>query len=183
MNAAQFYDAFLAGWSMAPNPVSLKRMSGPTLKWKASTAAGAVHFAFATNSKTAGLLPNLPGEFRLSVHWNHGVGPERRKDPVSWFQYTTDSDAQAYAALQRRALAKFLAQPGKAALREIYPYANDPTCLPRANFDEFACYFDAEDARGWGLWYAGLVESWLDRFSASPETFNDWCWRVLWPDR
>lgn len=182
MNAAQFYEGFLQGWTTAAVPSSLKRLAGKTLKWKSLSSVGAVSFAFATNPKTAGLLPHLPGEFRLGVSWARMVGVARKADDVSWFQYTSEADAQTYASLQRVALEKFLAQPGKAALREIFNYSNDPSWLPRPNFDEFGYYFDATDASAWGHWYGSRMEQWLEQFARAPEGFNDWCWRVLWPN-
>lgn len=180
MNAQQFYDAFLLGWGAPQCPVPLKRMAGRTLKWKAATPVGALTFAFATNARTAGLLPHLPGEFRLGIGWDHHDGAVRKSDVVSWFQFATNDDSKTYAAQQRAALEKFLAQPDKAALREIYNYTNDPSWLPCPNFDEFAYYFDAADAESWGRWYGTRIASWLERFTAAPEAFNDWCWRVLW---
>ena len=182
MNAAQFYEAFLHGWAVAQSHAPLKRLAGKTLKWKLATAEGSVTFAFATNAKTAGLLPHLPGEFRLGIRWDRKVGQSRKTDDVSWFQYTTAEEAREFGALQRIALEKFLSQPGKAELRGIFNYAADAAWVPRANFDEFAYYFDAADANAWGNWYGARIESWVARFMLAPEDFNTWCWRVLWPN-
>jgi hypothetical protein len=153
------------------------------VKWKSETRAGPVTFAFATNSKTAGLLPHLPGEFRLRVSWTHKTESKREVKEVSWFQYTSETEEREYAELQRMPLGKFLAQPGKEGLRSIYNYAHDPDWLPRANFDEFAYYFDTVDAKAWGNWYASNIGTWQKRFEERPEGFNDWCWRVLWADQ
>lgn len=180
MNAAQFYEAFLDGWTHAQARAPLKRLAGKTLKWKSTTPAGAITFAFATNSKAAGLLPHLPGEFRLRIRWNRKNDDVTKTDDVSWFQYTTEEEARKFGALQRTVLEKFLAQPGKQELRGIYNYSADPAWLPRPNFDEEIYYFDAADARAWGHWYAVSMAPWLERFTAAPETFNAWCWRVLW---
>ncbi len=182
MNTAQFYEAFLDGWTVAESRSPLKRLAGKTLKWKSVTPVGTITFAFATNSKTAGLLPHLPGEFRVGIRWNRKMGESRKTDEVSWFQYTTDEEAREFGALQRSVLEKFLSQPGKAGLREIFNYSSDPTWLTKANFDEFAYYFDAADANAWGRWYGTKVESWIARFTLAPESFNAWCWRVLWSD-
>lgn len=181
MNAAQFYEAFLDGWAVAQRDAPLKRLAGRTPKWKAATRVGSLTFAVATHSKTAGLLPHLPGEFRLGIRWDRKAGDARRSDGVSWFQYTTEEDAREYGALQRAALEKFLSQPGKAQLRAIFNYASDPSWLPRANMDEFAYYFDAGDATAWGRWYGARMGSWMVRFEAAPEDFDAWCWRVLRP--
>jgi hypothetical protein len=183
MNASQFYSAFDSGWSLAAPTPDLRRLAGSTTRWKASLPAGGVTLAFATNAKTAGLLPHLPGEFRLHVTWRHKVDGTSTTEKVSWFQYLTEAERRAFATLQRVALEKFLAQPDKEPMRTIYNYANDPEWLPRANFDEFSYYFDAEDASAWGKWYGSLVTEWCSRFDAAPESFNSWCWRVLWPDR
>ncbi len=181
MNAAQFYEAFDDGWS-SNGALALKRLAGTTIKWKASTPAGALTFSIATNPKCAGLVPHLPGEFRLGITWTRRKDGKSVKGDVSWFQYSNEEENLAFAALQRSALEKFLAQPGKEGLRSIYNYANDPAWLPRANFDEYAYYLDPDDARAWGRWYGGHVAPWIERFERAPECFNDWCWRVLWPD-
>jgi hypothetical protein len=183
MNAAEFYSAFYEGWSSVGTTVLVKQLAGPTLKWKVQIPAASITFAFATNAKTAGLLPHLPGEFRLRISWAHKVEAARKVDEVSWFQYTHDDDNLTFATLQRAALEKFLAQQNKEPLRSIYGYANDPNCVPRANFEEFAYYFDALDARAWGVWYATLLPTWVSRFNEYPESLNDWCWRVLWSDK
>jgi hypothetical protein len=181
MNASQFYAAFLEGWESARIAHPLKRLAGRTLKWKAALPPGTVTFAFATNPKTAGLWPHVPCEFRLTVRWDHGVGDASRADGVAWFQYATDDDARSCAALERCALEKYLAQPGKELLRGVYAYASDPALLPRANFEEFSHSFDEADARAWGQWYGARMDAWLGRFVAAPEAHEDWCWRVLWP--
>jgi hypothetical protein len=182
MTAAQFYQAFLDGWALAASRAPLKRLAGKTLKWKCVTPVGALTFAFATNSKMAGLLPHLPGEFRLGIQWDRKVGGNRKTAEVSWFQYAKDDELREYAALQRTALERFLSQPGKAAMREIFNYSSDHSWLPRANFDEFAYYLDAADAKAWGTWYGERVESWIARFTLAPEDRNTWCWRVLWSE-
>lgn len=183
MNAAQFYAAFDLGWGSAAPSRTLRRLAGPTIKWKATSAVGGLTFAFATNPKTAGLLPNLPGEFRLQVAWSHKSIGKSFSDAVSWFQYTTESERHSFATQQRIALEKYLAQPGKALMRSVYNYTDDPGWLPRANFDEFAYYMDDNDAMAWGAWYASHITEWCSRFEAAPESFNAWCWRVLWADR
>jgi hypothetical protein len=50
-----------------------------------------------------------------------------------------------------------------------------------ANHDEWCHYFDAGDIRSWARWYQGVLGEWFVRFEGQPETFDDWCWRVLWP--
>lgn len=182
MNAAQFYERFNEGFTSAQPRPGLKRLAGRTAKWKIGTSSGDVTFAFATNSKTAGLLPHLPGEFHLRISWSHAVAAERRTDEVSWFQYASASEATVFASMQRAVLEKFLKTSGKEGLRSIYNYSNDPEWLPRANFEECIYYFDASDAHAWGAWYATLLPAWLARFEAQPESFEDWCWRVLWAD-
>ena len=182
MNAAQFYQAFDSGWASIPMSIQLKRLAGKTIKWKVVCPSGSVLLSIATNSKTAGLLPHLPGEYFFRITWNHFEGDEKKSDEVSWFQYTTEQEVAAYAQLQRKALEKFLAQPGKEGLRSIYNYASDPTWLPCANFTEDTYYFDPEDAEEWGRWWAQSLPAWLERFNAQPESLNNWCWRVLWSD-
>lgn len=183
MNAAQFYVAFNAGWSLAAPTRDLQRLAGQTIKWKATSPIGAITFAFATNSKTAGLLPHLPGEFRLLVTWRHKTDGHLISDNVSWFQYATEAEHHDFARLQRTALEKFLAQPGKEPMRCIYNYTSDSEWLPRANHEEFSYYMDRKDASAWGRWYGSLVTAWCSRFEDAPESFNAWCWRVLWADR
>jgi hypothetical protein len=53
--------------------------------------------------------------------------------------------------------------------------------VPRPNVDTFYYYFDADDARKWGVWYGSLIEAWISRFVENPESNEDWAWRVLWP--
>ncbi len=182
MKAQQFYEAFGVGWASVPMPLQLKRLAGKTLKWKLPFPSGSLIFSIATNSKTAGLLPHLPGEYFFGVTWNHIDGNGKKADMVSWFQYVTEEESKAYAQLQRKVLEKFLRQTGKEGLRYIYNYANDPAWLPRANFSEDTYYFDAEDAEVWGRWWAQCLPTWLERFNNHPESFNDWCWRVPWAD-
>jgi hypothetical protein len=183
MNAAQFYAAFDSGWSSVPRVRELRRLAGKTIQWKAAVSVGTLKFSYATNSKTAGLLPNLPGEFRLLITWSRKAAGESRSDGISWFQYSSDRERLAFANLQRSALAKYLAQPGKEPMRSVYNYSNDPQWLPRANFDEFSYYMDASDAFVWGSWYASQIDEWCARFEAAPESFNAWCERVLWAER
>lgn len=180
MNAQQFYEAYDIGWASVPMPIELKRLAGKTIKWKVLCPSGSLIFAIATNPKTAGLLPHLPGEYFFRVTWNHSDENGKKADEVSWFQYATREESAAYAQLQRQTLEKFLRQPGKEGLRSIYNYASDPTWLPRANFSEEIYYFDVEDAEEWGRWWAQSLPAWLERFNAQPESLNDWCWRVLW---
>ena len=182
MNAQQFYEAFDIGWASVPMPIELKRLAGKTIKWKLPCASGSLLLSIVTNSKTAGLLPHLPGEYFFRVTWNHFEGDAKKSDEVSWFQYTTNEEAATYAQLQRSVLEKFLALPGKEGLRSIFNYACDPTWLPRANFSEATFYLDDEDAESWGEWWAQNLPAWLERFNAYPESLNDWCWRVLWSD-
>src|SRR5262249_38830161 len=153
----------------------LRKLAGKTSKWRQPLPGGSLLFAFATNFKTAGLLPHLPGEFILKITWSHGKNPPR-KDYVSLFQYTTDSEAKEFASLQRAALEKFFRQPEKDALRQIYAY--EPDRVPRANIEEYHFYFSAEDARAWGQWYATILPAWTARFTSSPESNEDWAWRV-----
>jgi len=182
MNATQFYSAFENAFLSQSLPQDLRRLAGPTSKWKCKTAVGDLTFAFATNFKTAGLLPHLPGEFRLTVTWSHKKGNERLKDEVSFFQYTTEDENEAYAKLQRQALERFLSHAGKEGLRSIFNYAADPKWLPRPNFDDFGYYFEEDDAQAFGAWYGTMITPWVFRFIEAPESRNDWCWRVLWPD-
>ena len=182
MNAASFYEHFESGFAPVLEALpALKRLAGKTSKWRLRLETGSINFSFATNFKSAGLLPHMPGEFRLTADWTHDVEGKPRKDSVSLFQYTTDDECRQFATLQRAALEKFLRQPGKEPLRAIYPYANEPEWLPRANFDEWCIYFDEDDAAAWGEWYRQILPPWVERFSASPESQDAWAWRVLWP--
>lgn len=107
MNAAQFYQAFEHAF-LSQSPPALQQQAGQTSRWMCKTVVGDLTFAFATNPKTAGLLPHLPGEFRLTINWSHKAGNARRKDEVAFFQYAADEDCGAYAKLQRQVLDKFL---------------------------------------------------------------------------
>jgi len=182
MNAASFYQHFESEFASCAQAVpNLRRASSKSCNWRLPAPDGSLLLSFATNSKAAGLHPDWPGEFRLTARWRHGNASERKDDHVSYFQYTTDAEAAEYAHLQRLALAKFLHQAGKDGMTKLFAYATDPSHLPRANMDEFAYYFDDEDARAWGRWYRHSLPGWIARFVAAPETREDWCWRVLWP--
>jgi hypothetical protein len=182
MNAASFYRHFESEFASSVEALpQLRRASEKTCKWRLPAPDGSLLLSFATNFKCAGLHPEWPGEFRLTATWSHGKGPQRKHDYVSYFQYTTDAEAAEYADLQRRALSKFLRQPGKDSMKRLFDYVTDPSQVPRANFDEFAYYFDEEDACAWGMWYRNSLPGWVARFVAAPETHEDWSWRVLWP--
>ena len=182
MDAASFYRQFESEFASSLGAIpGLRRASAKACKWRVPAPEGSLLLSFATNAKAAGLHPDWPGEFRLTATWSHGRGQQRKDDYVSYFQYTTDAEAAEYAHLQRSALAKFLRQSGKDSMASLFLYATDPSHIPRANGDEFAYYFDDEDARGWGRWYRHSLPGWVARFVAAPETQEDWSWRVLWP--
>lgn len=182
MNAADFYAQFESefGGVRAALP-ALKRSAAKTSKWRLKLANGGIEFAFATNFKTAGLLPELPGEFRLTISWSRSEDGAKKISDVSLFQYTSEAQNAEFAALQRTVLKEYLAQPEKERFRERYVYASDPAWLPRPNMNEWCFYLDAADVRRWGAWYRSLLPGWIERFAASPETNDDWAWRVLWP--
>jgi hypothetical protein len=176
MKAAAFYSHFLEAFDA--KALGLEKLAGKAPKFRRPVAVGTMQLAFEVNPKSSGLLPDhFPGEFRLALEWQR---PERG-DRVVLFQYTTDAEAQAYAQLQREAELKFLRQPGKRSMRALFKYAGDAQALPVANHDEWCHYFDAADIQAWARWYQGVLAEWFARFYAKPETFDDWCWRVLWP--
>ena len=182
MNAGTFYVQFDSEFGGVRTALpQLKRSGAKSSKWRMKLADGGLEFAFATNFKTAGLPPQLPGEFRLRISWTRSDGEAKKASDVSLFQYTSGAENAAFAALQRTALEKYLAQPGKERFRDLYGYASDPAWLPRPNIEEWCYYFDTADARGWGAWYRGLLPAWIERFVAFPEANDDWAWRVLWP--
>ncbi|MGH8444644.1 MAG: hypothetical protein ACREVL_05215 [Solimonas sp.] len=179
MNAAEFYQHFEAALKASGLPPELKRAAGAVSKWKLATPVGGVQLAWATNPKAAGLWPMMPGEFRLKIEWT--APAQKKAQAVDVHQYTTADEKARWAQLQRQAQEKFLAQDGKEGLRAIFAYAADPATLPRANFEEWCHYCDADDARAWGEWFGAVTGPWLARFIAAPESHEDWCWRVLWP--
>ena len=177
MKADRFYEIFEHSFASHIEGLGLKRLAGKSLKLKrADPELGSLTFAFATNAKTSGLLPHMPGEFRLRVLWTRGKGGDKRQNEVSWFQYTTESENSTFVSLQKTSLEKLLAQPDKEWLRRIYPCST-----PRPNFDQYAYYFDEEDVHNWGRWYGELIGVWITRFTQKPESRDDWGWRVLWP--
>jgi hypothetical protein len=183
MKAEEFYRDFEAGFVADSRSFGRKKLAGRTLKFKVETPVGGLAFHFATNSRAAGLLQHhlWPGEFRLLVSWQTGRGQTKRVAGVSIFQYTTEVENGTYAALQRRALRKYLEAGGSDPSGTLTEEANDLGRKPRANFEEWCYYADSADAREWGLWYGNVFGPFIERFVENPESLEDWCWRVLWP--
>ncbi len=183
MNASDFYRHFESGFLAANLPPSFKKLPGKTLKWKYALPDGALHFKFSTNFKVAGLLDQLlwPGEFRLLLEWQQGHSKEMKMSDVSAFQYTNESEVESFCALQRQALGKYFSKRGEEPYGTLAEYLTNPSWKPKPNFQEWCYYCDSEDAKNWGTWYGNLLVPWTERFLASPETLDDWCWRVLWP--
>ena len=180
ITAAAFYDSFESVFGAIRSDLpKLRRYSGKVPKWRHPIPNGAVTFAFVTSARAASLLPQMPGEFRLLVSWNHTVTNAAVQDEVSLFQYTSESDIAAYAAYQRRALQKFLQYPGNASRRDLFPYAADIAWLPRATDEEWCYYFDADDVYAWAEWYCHILPLWLERFVKTPESRHDWTMRVM----
>lgn len=178
MKAEAFYHAFEAGLTAAPLPAVMKRVAGRGSKWKLPLADGHLALAFATNAKVAGLSGHWPGEFRPTIRWTTGTGRDAPARDVSFFQYTLPAENDAHVRLMQQAVAKFFAgtraDPG---LRDLL----DADALPKPNHDRWFYYYDADDADAWGRWFGGVLPGWVARFSAAPESREDWCWRVLWP--
>lgn len=183
MNASEFYRAFESGLISAPLPRDCRRLAGKTSKWKVPIQGGALQFNFSTNSKASGLLDQLlwPGEFRLLLDWHQGTGKAKTISEVSLFQYTTASEVDEFCALQVRALEKYLGSGGPDPYGTLTDQANDREIRPKPNTADWCYYFDEDDARSWGTWFGRLMSPWIERFVTSPESRDDWCWRVLWP--
>lgn len=183
MNAPEFYRHFASGFALATLPPGYKKLAGKTPKWKYPLPDGVLHFKFSTNFKASGLLEQLlwPGEFRLILEWQRSRGNEKNVSEVSPFQYTNESEIASYCALQRHALEKYFNQRGEEPYGPLAEYLINPLWVPTPNTGEWCYYFDSEDAKNWGAWYGNLLALWTERFLASPETLEDWCWRVLWP--
>jgi hypothetical protein len=180
ITAAAFYDSFESVFAAVRGGLpNLRRFSGRVPKWKYRLPDGSVSFAFVTSARAASLLPQMPGEFRLVVTWNHPADSVAVDEEVSLFQYTAEHDIAAYAAYQRRALQKFLQYPGNASRRDLFPYAADIAWLPRATDEEWCYYFDADDVYAWADWYCHILPAWLDRFAAAPESRQHWTKRVM----
>jgi hypothetical protein len=178
MNAAEFYQHFDQRFSLAAGN-GCKRLSGKTSKWKLPIPGGALQFNFATNAKVSGLLGELlwPGEFRLLLYWITGKGADRNQTEVSFFQYTTAPEVDAFCRIERLALQKFLSRKP-----DMTVHLGDrlgPDYAPRANWDRWNYYYDAQDASSWGDWYGGTLNGWVERFVSAPESRDDWCRRVL----
>lgn len=178
MKAIEFYSAFEKGFAPLADRGGLIKFKGKTPKWKLSTSVGDLHFAFAVNPKSVGLLPIFLEDFRLQLWWLTGKGANRKKQKVSIFQYTTVTENQGYAALERQACTKFFTLPGKEYLHATNIYWQDPSWLPRPNIEEFCSYFDEEDARQWGAWYGSIAATFGSRFEVAPESWSDWYSRV-----
>lgn len=97
------------------------------------------------------------------------------------FQYTTDTEAAAFTDILRSALRKYLDARGPDPYGTLREYLTSDLAAPKPNVDTFYYYFDEEDARKWGEWYGLIMESWISRFVANPESNDDWAWRALWP--
>ena len=180
ITAAAFYDTFESVFATIRGELpKLRRYSGRVPKWRHPLANGSISFAFVTSARAASLLPQMPGEFRLVVHWNQSGNSRGVQDEVSLFQYTSDNDIASYAAYQRRALQKFLQYPGNASRRDLFPYAADIAWLPRATDEEWCYYFDADDVYAWAEWYCHILPLWLGRFVEAPESRHDWTMRVM----
>lgn len=180
ITAAAFYDSFESVFGLIRgNLPALRRFSGRVPKWRYRLPNGAISFAFVTSARAASLLPQMPGEFRLVVTWNHPADSGMLDEEVSLFQYMSDSDIASYAAYQRRALQKFLQYPGNASRRDLFPYAADIAWLPRPTDEEWCYYFDADDVYAWAEWYCHMLPTWLERFAAAPESRHHWTLRVM----
>jgi hypothetical protein len=134
--------------------------------------------------EAAGLLDHLlwPGEFRLLLEWHRGRGKEKKVSVVSLFQCTSEADVAAWCALQKQPLEKYLSHGGPDSYGTLAEHANDPTRILKTDPEPWCYYFDAEDAQKWGRWYGNIMVPWTQRFLAFPESKQDWCRRVLWPD-
>src|SRR5688500_5140828 len=180
ITAAAFYDSFESVFATIRGDLpKLRRYSGRVPKWRHPVPNGSVSFAFVTSARAASLLPQMPGEFRLVVSWNHTDNSTAVQDDVSLFQYTSENDIASYAAYQRRALQKFLQYPGNASRRDLFPYAADIAWLPRATDEEWCYYFDADDVFAWAEWYCHILPLWLERFVKTPESRHQWTMRVM----
>ena len=180
ITAAAFYDSFESVFAtIRADAPKLRRFSGRVPRWRYPLRDAFVSFKFVTSARAASLLPQMPGEFRLVVSWNHGSNLGPLEEDVSLFQYLSEADIATYAALQRRALQKFLQYPGNAGRRDLFPYAADVAWLPRPTDEEWCYYFDADDVYAWAEWYCHILPAWLERFDKAPETRHAWTMRVM----
>lgn len=183
MRVAEFYQHFEASFNAQNLPATLKKMAGKTPKWKILINGGALEFKLSTDSRGAGLLELLgwPGEHRMHVKWITGRGADRKVAYVSLFQYTNELEVASFTEIMRNALFKYLGAGGQDPYGSLREDLTSDLFPPRPNIDTFYYYFDAEDARRWGEWYGSILDSWIQRFIANPESNDDWAWRVLWP--
>ena len=182
ITATAFYDCFEAIFNGIGHGLpNLRRCAGHVPKWRLPVSGGSLSFAFVTSARAASLLPQMPGEFRLVVHWSQAANTGAADHEVSLFQYTSDSETAEYAAFQRRALHKFLEYPGNAERRPLFPYAADLAWLPRATDEEWCYYFDADDVCAWAEWYCRILPPWTERFLEAPESRHAWTIRVMQP--
>ena len=178
MNADAFYRAFEPALTAIALPFPMQRSAGRACKWKVPLADGHLLLAFATNAKVAGLAEHWPGEFRPTIRWTAGRGAAAVAHDVSFFQYTLPAENDAFVQLQDRAIAKFFAGTrADSALRDLV----ESGLPPSPQHDRWFHYFDAEDTAAWGRWFNAALPGWHARFTAAPESRDDWAWRVLWP--
>lgn len=181
MKAEEFYQNFDEAFQSCDLPHDLRKLKSKTSKWQIDLPIGKLRFAFATNSKAAGLLPMWPGEFRLQVYWIKGKGKDKKEEYISYFQYTNEEENNRFRSIQIEAIKHF---------SEIYPFKEyikeqvellDPDSEPLPNIERWYYYTNAVDAQNWGSYFGKTIKNWILRFEENPESNNDWCWRVLWP--
>lgn len=177
LTSDEFQAAFEAVYAPVADAHGLVRRRGRRLCWQHGRGALSVAFDFALNPKTARLLPHFPGEFALTISLPGGSG-EPLKSIASLFQYTTDDEERAYAAIETQAIEKFLA--GNPGMSELFPPGQR---LPRPEHAQWSHFVDADDVRRWAAWHAAVMPAWLPRYAAAPESLHAWCTRVLWHDR
>ena len=177
LSADDFQARFEAAFAPVADALGMVRRGRRRLCWQHGHGPLSMAFDFALNPKPAAPLPDHPGEFALTIslpgNSNHPLA-----SMVSLFQYTTDAEVDRYVAIESRAVARFVAEHPDAA-------ASFPPEAPRPvpNVSQWCHFTDGDDVDAWAGWYAALVPEWIPRYQAAPESLEDWCWRVLWPQR
>lgn len=181
-----FYPAFDAGLAAAGLPASFRRRRGKPSKYDCVLPDETLEFRFQINPK-ASAIPHQPGQFRPSI-----TAPDRVSDrddaTVSWYQYADEAMIAAFLAQQARVRDHVAAQTEFEV--DIWREQRDVSLRTMQSFidlglraawpDSALYYLDESDAQAWGRLIGAQLPTWIERYTARPETLDAYMWRVHW---